>query len=39
MRGRECQLAIAGADPCYELASYFTELFLAFDKTLPKKYR
>ena len=24
---------------CYELAGYFTELFLAFDKTLPKKYR
>ena len=24
---------------CYELANYFTELFLAFDKTLPKKYR
>jgi putative metallopeptidase DUF4344 len=24
---------------CYELAGYFTELFLAYDKTLPKKYR
>jgi hypothetical protein len=24
---------------CYELANYFIELFMGFDKTLPKKYR
>jgi hypothetical protein len=24
---------------CYELAGYFTELFLGFEKTIPKKYR
>jgi Putative metallopeptidase len=24
---------------CYELAGYFTELFLGFEKTVPKKYR
>jgi putative metallopeptidase DUF4344 len=24
---------------CYELAGYFIELFMGFDKTLPKKYR